>query len=172
MPNTTCLPSRCGVGTVVMKNWLPLVLGPGGQRVKREVRTQVALRKRGGSGTSIGHGQQERHVVLVLKVLVSKLLAVDALAWQGGGTSRATGSSAAQHAPPVPLWLVKSPPCNMKLGITRWKPLQDKRIQELRGATTQQNLARTSPCSRSPSLRCTGRGSSRRSWGHQRRAQR
>ena len=68
-----------------MKNWLPLVLGPGGQRVKREVHTQVALRKRGGSGTSIGHGQQERHVVLVLKVLVSKLLAVDALAWQGGG---------------------------------------------------------------------------------------
>ena len=70
-----------------MKNWLPLVLGPGGQRVKREVRTQVALGrgKRGGSGTSIGHGQQERHVVLVLKVLVSKLLAVDALAWQGGG---------------------------------------------------------------------------------------
>ena len=114
LPNTTCLPSNQGVGTVVMKNWLPLVLGPGGQRVKREVHTQVALRKRGGSGTSIGHGQQERHVVLVLEVLVSKLLAVDALAWQGGGTSRATGSSAAaQHAPPVPLWLVKSPPCNM-----------------------------------------------------------
>jgi len=28
LPNTQCLPSRCGVGTVVMKNWLPLVLGP------------------------------------------------------------------------------------------------------------------------------------------------
>ena len=27
-PKTTCLPSRCGVGTVVIKNWLPLVLGP------------------------------------------------------------------------------------------------------------------------------------------------
>ena len=24
-PNTTCLPSRCGVGTVVTKNWEPLV---------------------------------------------------------------------------------------------------------------------------------------------------
>jgi hypothetical protein len=24
--------------------------------------------------------------------------------------------------PPVPLWLVKSPPWHMKLGITRWKP--------------------------------------------------
>lgn len=27
-PNTTCLPSKCGVGTVVMKNWEPLVFGP------------------------------------------------------------------------------------------------------------------------------------------------
>lgn len=27
-PNTTCLPSRWGVGTVVTKNWEPLVLGP------------------------------------------------------------------------------------------------------------------------------------------------
>lgn len=27
-PKTTCLPSRNGVGTVVMKNWEPLVLGP------------------------------------------------------------------------------------------------------------------------------------------------
>jgi hypothetical protein len=27
-PNTTCLLSRNGVGTVVMKNWEPLVLGP------------------------------------------------------------------------------------------------------------------------------------------------
>ena len=82
------------MGTVVMKNWLPLVLGPGEQHVKWEVRTPVALGrgKRGEIGTSIGHGQQERHVVLVLEVLVSKLLAVDALAWQGG-TSRTTGSS-------------------------------------------------------------------------------
>ncbi len=28
LPNTTCLPSRKGVGTVVMKNWEPLPLGP------------------------------------------------------------------------------------------------------------------------------------------------
>ena len=28
LPNTVCLPSRCGVGARVMKNWLPLVLGP------------------------------------------------------------------------------------------------------------------------------------------------
>lgn len=27
-PKTTCLPSKCGVGTVVMKNWEPFVLGP------------------------------------------------------------------------------------------------------------------------------------------------
>lgn len=27
-PKTTCLPSKCGVGTVVMKNWEPLVFGP------------------------------------------------------------------------------------------------------------------------------------------------
>jgi len=27
-PNTTCFPFRCGVSTVVIKNWLPLVLGP------------------------------------------------------------------------------------------------------------------------------------------------
>lgn len=27
-PKTTCLPSKCDVGTVVMKNWEPLVLGP------------------------------------------------------------------------------------------------------------------------------------------------
>lgn len=27
-PKTTCLPSRKGVGTVVMKNWLPFVFGP------------------------------------------------------------------------------------------------------------------------------------------------
>ncbi len=28
LPNTVCLRSSQGVGTVVMKNWLPLVLGP------------------------------------------------------------------------------------------------------------------------------------------------
>lgn len=28
LPKTTCFPSRCGVGTVVIKNWEPLVLGP------------------------------------------------------------------------------------------------------------------------------------------------
>ncbi|KAI9908743.1 hypothetical protein PsorP6_003607 [Peronosclerospora sorghi] len=28
LPNTTCLPSRCGVGTVVMKNCDPFVPGP------------------------------------------------------------------------------------------------------------------------------------------------
>ena len=28
LPKTTCFPFRNGVGTVVMKNWLPLVLGP------------------------------------------------------------------------------------------------------------------------------------------------
>ena len=27
-PNTVCLPSRCGVGRWVMKNWLPFVAGP------------------------------------------------------------------------------------------------------------------------------------------------
>mmetsp|Transcript_23881 Transcript_23881/g.81438 ORF Transcript_23881/g.81438 Transcript_23881/m.81438 type:complete len:210 (+) Transcript_23881:111-740(+) len=27
-PNTTCLPSRCGHGASVMKNWLPFVSGP------------------------------------------------------------------------------------------------------------------------------------------------
>lgn len=27
-PKITCLPSKCDVGTVVMKNWEPLVLGP------------------------------------------------------------------------------------------------------------------------------------------------
>jgi hypothetical protein len=27
-PKTTCLSSRCGVGTVVMKNWEPFVFGP------------------------------------------------------------------------------------------------------------------------------------------------
>lgn len=27
-PKTTCLPSKCGVGTVVKKNWEPLVFGP------------------------------------------------------------------------------------------------------------------------------------------------
>jgi hypothetical protein len=27
-PKTTCFPSRCGVGTVVKKNWQPFVLGP------------------------------------------------------------------------------------------------------------------------------------------------
>ncbi len=28
LPNTVCFPSRKGVGTVVIKNWDPLVLGP------------------------------------------------------------------------------------------------------------------------------------------------
>merc|ERR1712100_809839 len=28
LPKTTCLPSKCGVWPVQMKNWLPLVLGP------------------------------------------------------------------------------------------------------------------------------------------------
>lgn len=27
-PKTTCFPSRCGVATVVRKNWQPFVLGP------------------------------------------------------------------------------------------------------------------------------------------------
>ena len=28
LPKTTCFPFRKGAGAVVMKNWLPLVLGP------------------------------------------------------------------------------------------------------------------------------------------------
>ena len=80
LPKTTCLPSRGGVGTVVMKNWLPLVLGParGGR-----LATQFGNEEWAGAGakhTSVGHGQQEGHVVLVFEVFVSELSAVDALA--------------------------------------------------------------------------------------------
>jgi hypothetical protein len=42
-------------------------------------------RRWGAKRTSVGHGEEEWHVVLVLEVFVSKLLAINALAWQGEG---------------------------------------------------------------------------------------
>ena len=43
-PKTTCFPSRCGVGTVVTKNWEPFVPGGSRQPVFLEI---VMLRERG-----------------------------------------------------------------------------------------------------------------------------
>ena len=66
--------------------------------------------------------------------------------------------------PPVPLWLVKSPPWHMKLGMTRWKV--DPKIQNFLGKISLKNLREINayPCIRIPSLRCTKRGSFQQSW--------
>jgi hypothetical protein len=72
-PKTTCLPSSQAVGTVVMKNWLPLVFGPAlamdsmpaactSSRFKRRRATRAA------------------HRVLQLEVFIREFLAVYALA--------------------------------------------------------------------------------------------
>ncbi|TNN42289.1 hypothetical protein EYF80_047551 [Liparis tanakae] len=42
---TTCLPSRCGVGTVVMKNWEPLVSGPALAMLSRPILSCYAGRE-------------------------------------------------------------------------------------------------------------------------------
>jgi hypothetical protein len=67
----------------------------------------------------VGHGEEERAVVLEGKVLVGELLTVDGLAT----------SSLLSLAPCVipqwpavlTFWRVKSPPWSMKRGMTRWK---------------------------------------------------
>lgn len=73
LPKTTCLPFRCGAGAVVMKNWLPLVLGPEfwGMRQRRDSR-----RKRGekGAGKTYRHGQQPTRIVPQIKILIRKRL--------------------------------------------------------------------------------------------------
>jgi hypothetical protein len=42
-PNTVCLLSSQGVGTVVMKNWLPLVLGPAARHEEWHSATEQML---------------------------------------------------------------------------------------------------------------------------------
>ena len=84
-PNTTCLPSSHGVATVVMKNWLPLVLGPDeGETQTLEQRpcqhqSRYVLPTPAGR-TRVGHGQKARNGVLVHEVLIVELVAVDGLA--------------------------------------------------------------------------------------------
>ena len=71
---------------MVIKNWLPLVLGPeregggGWRQITNEYIKEHGKKQRRAERTSVGHGQQEWYVVLVLEVLVSELLAIDALA--------------------------------------------------------------------------------------------
>ena len=49
-PNTTCFPSRKGVGTVVMKNWEPLVSGPAFCVPSLLVQPPEQLRRKKGGG--------------------------------------------------------------------------------------------------------------------------
>lgn len=37
-----------------------------------------------------------------------------------GGDGAVAGGGRSHFTEPVPLWLVKSPPCSMNCGITRW----------------------------------------------------
>lgn len=64
-PKTVCLPSSQGVGTVVMKNWEPLVLR---DQFRYEEETRRVL-----LGPGVGHAEEEGLVVLELKVLVGEL---------------------------------------------------------------------------------------------------
>lgn len=75
LPKTTCLPSSHEVGTVVMKNWEPLLQRSQLGNMMEDLST-ANLRV----GTSVGHGEQTGAVVLVDEVLVGELLTVDGLA--------------------------------------------------------------------------------------------
>ncbi len=74
----------------MIKNWLPLVLGPeregggGWRQITNEGSKEHGKKQRRAERTSVGHGQQEWYVVLVLEVLVSELLAIDTLACMRG----------------------------------------------------------------------------------------
>jgi hypothetical protein len=73
LPKTTCLPSRNGVGTVVMKNCEPLPFGPAFWYLRQKGRGE------GEAAGTYGHGEEPGFGVLQREVLVGEGLgAVDA----------------------------------------------------------------------------------------------
>ena len=97
-PKTTCFLSRCGVGTVVMKNWEPLLDGHLSATAAKQIQHQrtyvpgpaLAMLRRNGFSCS---------------------------------TSKFSSSNFSPYmlSPPVPLPWVKSPPWIMNDLMTRWK---------------------------------------------------
>ena len=74
--NCTHLPSRCGVGVVVMKNCEPFV--PYKEKVSQRAADRARRSQIGTYGSCVGHGQEEASLMLVDEVLVLELLPVDA----------------------------------------------------------------------------------------------
>lgn len=117
-PKTTWRPLSHEVTTVVTKNCEPLLMG-----------CQLCVLHDTGRwysrvGTSVGHGQQTRLVVLQLEVLIGELLTVDGLS-----TGALHSLSAWSHVVTA-VWhcqvkrtlpRVKSPPWSMNSGIILWK---------------------------------------------------
>lgn len=79
-------------------------------------------------GTSVGHGEQEGLLVLLLEVLIGKLLAVDGLATSALYNGSAMFSSRCKlfrgmesfRSVVLTLPRVKSPPWSMNSGMMRW----------------------------------------------------
>lgn len=78
-PKTTCLPSRCGVGTVVMKNWEPLV------PVYKSPVSSIPINRKDFvlvnviTGSSIRHRQQKRLLMLQVEILILELRPINTL---------------------------------------------------------------------------------------------
>jgi hypothetical protein len=70
-PKTTCLPSSQAVGTVVMKNWEPLlcITSVGVQHLMSLVDLRV--------GAGVSHGEEAGLGVLDLEVLIGELITVN-----------------------------------------------------------------------------------------------
>jgi hypothetical protein len=101
------------VGTVVMKNWEPLLCITS-VRVQLGT-TRVNLRV----GAGVSHGEETGLGVLDLEVLIRELITVDRLA--AGTLERSVGVWSLGCRLTLPR--VKSPPCNMNWGMMRWKEL-------------------------------------------------
>lgn len=80
LPKTTCLPSSHEVGTVVMKNWEPLLQRRSQLSTCSPAWCMYLSKANLRVGTSVGHGEKTGAVVLVDEVLIGELLAVDGLA--------------------------------------------------------------------------------------------
>ena len=70
-PKTTCFPFRNGVGTQVMKNWLPFVFGP---EFCRTISTGFYASTPHFDLDTHRHRQQSRRIMSELEVLIRKIL--------------------------------------------------------------------------------------------------
>lgn len=135
-PNTTCLPSSQSVLSTVMKNCDPLELGPEFAIDSWPMSTQQNNMR----PVFISDQNQQIHLLILIEYSVETILQNThkhnfsnwRLVSPGSVCLRTKFSSSNLRPymdfPPVPLWLVKSPPWHINWGMIRWKllPLNPK----------------------------------------------